>query len=57
MALSASSQFLSPKSDGWLGSSAASPQEVTFWGLAALDPSHPFLAMFSTLQMSCSKSG
>ena len=32
-------------SEGWLGSSceerAASPQVVTFWGLAALDPSHP----------------
>ena len=32
-------------SEGWLGSSceerAASPQVVAFWGLAALDPSHP----------------
>ena len=32
-------------SEGWLGSSreerAASPQIVAFWGLAALDPSHP----------------
>ena len=33
---------------GWLGSSAASPQNATTWGLAArssqLDPSHPSLA-------------
>ena len=26
---------------GWLGSSEASPQAVTNWGLASLDPSHP----------------
>ena len=25
----------------WLGSNAASPQGGVFWGLAALDPSHP----------------
>ena len=34
-------ELLSHETNGWLGSSEASPQGATVWGLASLDPSHP----------------